>query len=131
MMMTIFAKQEEMINHCFAVMRSILARKARFSRLTAIITIGCFIWSSIISTAVYALHDERQCPHIDIKSLFNNDILPASIGNVTSDTLGVSPQDLHCHPEAQYNIARILEILDTRYAIKKVQVEGAAGEVDI
>ncbi|MCB4791151.1 MAG: hypothetical protein LHV68_04610 [Elusimicrobia bacterium] len=42
----------------------------------------------------------------------------------------INIQDLHCHPEVQKNIAKILASLDQKYNLKQVYVEGASGALD-
>ncbi|MDR1695358.1 MAG: hypothetical protein LBR69_01820 [Endomicrobium sp.] len=40
-------------------------------------------------------------------------------------------QDLHCHPQVQKNIGSIIEILDDKFKINNIYLEGAHGDVDI
>jgi len=42
----------------------------------------------------------------------------------------INIQDIHCHPEVQKNIASIITILDEKYKLPKVYLEGASGKVD-
>lgn len=62
-------------------------------------------------------------------------IAPSS-GKVTESILTgskqivINIQDLHCHPEVQRNIARILADLDRQFSLTHVFVEGGYGPVD-
>ncbi|MCB4792139.1 MAG: AAA family ATPase [Elusimicrobia bacterium] len=47
-----------------------------------------------------------------------------------SNTVVINIQDLHCHPEVQRNISKIISIIDNKYHIKHVYIEGAYGSVD-
>ncbi|MGA2089947.1 MAG: hypothetical protein ABSH12_00605, partial [Endomicrobiales bacterium] len=66
---------------------------------------------------------------------FNLDI-PMSLGRITGgcdgggNVLVVNIQDLHCHAEVQRNITDILRLLDTKYGLKKVFVEGGYGALN-
>jgi len=52
-------------------------------------------------------------------------------GYVNSDRLVIYIQDLHCHSEVQKNIYEIIKMLDGRYNVSKIFVEGAPkGKVD-
>ncbi|MFC1501750.1 hypothetical protein ACFL58_04825, partial [Elusimicrobiota bacterium] len=42
----------------------------------------------------------------------------------------INIQDLHCHAEVQKNIGRILQILDEKYKLQNIYLEGASGQVD-
>ena len=49
---------------------------------------------------------------------------------ITENRLIVHIQDLHTNPEAQFNLAKILELLKKDYALDLVLSEGADGKVD-
>ncbi|OGS06058.1 MAG: hypothetical protein A2204_04120 [Elusimicrobia bacterium RIFOXYA1_FULL_47_7] len=64
-------------------------------------------------------------------------VLPYRYGRVMGgsysggERLVVFVQDLHCHPEVQRNISEIENLLDKRYGLEKIFVEGAPmGRVD-
>lgn len=58
-------------------------------------------------------------------------IVPFNLGKITNsvdfagERVVVQIQDLHGHPQAQRNIASILSVLDKRYKISNIYVEGA------
>ena len=69
----------------------------------------------------------------DISSIY----IPENIGKVVeayeapnAKRLVAHIQDLHCNPEAAFNLANILEILVKDYGLNLVCSEGAEGEVD-
>ena len=69
----------------------------------------------------------------DISSIY----IPEDIGKVVeayeapnAKRLVVHIQDLHCNPEAAFNLANILEILVKDYGLNLVCSEGAEGQVD-
>ena len=69
----------------------------------------------------------------DISSIY----IPENIGKVVeayeapnAKRLVAHIQDLHCNPEAAFNLANILEILVRDYGLNLVCSEGAEGEVD-
>ena len=50
---------------------------------------------------------------------------------IKAEKLLIHIQDLHCHPQVQKNIYKLLEYIDTKYGINKIMVEGApSGKVD-
>jgi hypothetical protein len=52
--------------------------------------------------------------------------IPANTG---SRQLVINIQDLHCHPQVQRNISKILSVLDEKYGLKEVYVEGGYGNI--
>ncbi|MBQ3835473.1 MAG: hypothetical protein II816_08195, partial [Elusimicrobia bacterium] len=66
----------------------------------------------------------------------NTNIIPFNVGRVTETSYNgsgrviVTIQDLHSHRQTQENINSILKILDQRYGIKNIWLEGASGELD-
>ncbi len=63
-------------------------------------------------------------------------IIPFNVGRVTdADYNGegkvlVTIQDLHSHKQTQENINSILKILDNKYGIRNIWLEGASGDLD-
>ncbi len=66
----------------------------------------------------------------------NTNIIPFNIGRVTETTYNgdgkvlVLIQDLHSHKQTQENINAILNVLDKKYGIKNIWLEGASGELN-
>jgi hypothetical protein len=110
--------------------------KLNFIKAVAVFTAGCFCWSSVFAQSAYAVMTKTEvCPKNIIDNL-NAFVLPSSIGKITnayysgSNAVVINIQDLHCHVEVQKNIGKILALLDKRFGLKDVYVEGAVGQVD-
>lgn len=91
--------------------------------------------ASIISQSAYKETRVLMNPNAlkDITSIY----IPESIGKVVeayeapnSKRLVAHIQDMHCNPEAAFNLANILEILTKDYGLSLVCSEGAEGAVD-
>jgi phosphoglucomutase len=69
-------------------------------------------------------------------SVVSDFVIPYTAGRITdakcydSKKVVIHIQDLHCHPEVQRNIAKIISLLDEKYGLPKVYLEGAIGNVD-
>src|SRR3989339_91383 len=109
-------------------------------KIISIITLSCFIVSSVAGEALLAAADTTT----DTSSLsqaLDGFIIPHSYGRITEsdivneNTPGSNPplviniQDLHCHPEVQRNISKLLAALDNKYGLDKVYVEGGYGNI--
>ncbi|MCB4792893.1 MAG: hypothetical protein LHV68_13570, partial [Elusimicrobia bacterium] len=121
-------------------------RKVSFKKTTAVLTTIIFVYSSVLSQPLLAAK-ERIDNNREYKNIFDGLVLPASYGRITDSyfvrgtkngeegnyaphPVVVNIQDLHCHPEVQRNISKIIELLDQKYNLKNVYVEGACGKVD-
>ncbi|MBN1621143.1 MAG: hypothetical protein JW871_00955, partial [Endomicrobiales bacterium] len=122
-------------------------------KLISIITCICFVFSFIISQPLHAIV-ERKRDTERYKDIFDSFLLPTNTGRITEsfdarcsildarsyisenressieNHIVINIQDLHCHPEVQRNISKILSILDKKYGLKNVYVEGACGAID-
>ena len=117
-------------------MKGVIGWKMNKIKLIAVITLVSFIISTIGSN-LYALptqvNDSKK-----YKDVFNKakSVIDIESGKVTaskdvkSDVTVVNIQDLHCHPQTQKNISKIIGELSKRYKVKKVYVEGGYGEID-
>ncbi|MBN1622447.1 MAG: aspartate/glutamate racemase family protein [Endomicrobiales bacterium] len=123
-------------------------------KIISIITCGCFIFTFVLSQPLHAsLEKSKEVSRF--KKIFEELTIPPTYGRVTEsylasresylgieeneirdtsgasrDTVVINIQDLHCHPEVQKNISKIIEILDAKYDLKHVYVEGAYGPID-
>lgn len=104
-------------------------------KLTAIVTTVCFMLTSVCGQVIAATTQEASRSDA-WRGVLNEFILPYSVGRVTegrnfegSDTIVVNIQDLHCHAEVQRNISKILKMLDDRYGLDKVYIEGGVGPI--
>ncbi|MCB4792670.1 MAG: radical SAM protein [Elusimicrobia bacterium] len=123
-----------------------------FKKVTAVLTALCFTFSFIIGQPLQAALEQRKTSK-DFKEIFDGLLIPVNYGKITEtysadnverreteknnyplnakrSTLVVNIQDLHCHPEVQKNISNIISILDKKYNLKKVYIEGVSGSID-
>lgn len=106
-----------------------------YRKITAVFTTLCFLFAFVLAPALQAAV-EITAGQKQFRQIIDDFVLPHSTGRITSgnfyaaDRVVVNIQDLHCHPEVQRNISRILELLDQKYRVNHVFVEGAAGAVD-
>lgn len=111
----------------------------KLKKFISIITTACFLVTFTGQNLSWANTPKQQHSIIDeFKKIFDGiPKIPAEYGKVThindlgSKSIVVNIQDLHCHPEAQRAIAKIIEILDMNYKVKNIFVEGAYDKVDI
>ena len=107
----------------------------KIKKLVASVTAVLFLYTSVFSGALQAIADSGR-EKKEFKRVLDDSVIPTSAGRVTdcslgsNDTIVVNVQDLHCHAEVQRNIAKVLESIDEKYPLKKIYVEGAAGDVD-
>ncbi|MBN1823462.1 MAG: protein kinase [Endomicrobiales bacterium] len=104
-------------------------------KFVASATAACFIFSSVAAEGLYAAV-QGQNSTSDFKRMIDEFVIPANIGKVSSlksfesPVVVVNVQDLHCHPEVQRNISRVISIIDGKYGLSAVFVEGASGKLD-
>ncbi|MCX5782415.1 MAG: hypothetical protein NT145_06905 [Elusimicrobia bacterium] len=107
-----------------------------FVKSVAVITTVCFLLTSVMGHAIASvLENARETKQFN-EAIDRNFTLPAAFGRITdgkyfgSEQVVINIQDLHCHAEVQRNITRILSILDEKYKLENVYLEGASGQVD-
>ncbi|MCL2335127.1 MAG: hypothetical protein FWC57_03580, partial [Endomicrobia bacterium] len=104
-------------------------------KLTAIAVVNCFLLTAVYGQAVAAVAENVRATQ-QFKQMFEDFTLPYSYGNIVdanytgSDTVVITVQDLHSHPEVQKNISNIIGAFDKEYKVKNVYLEGAYGQVD-
>ncbi|MCL2485540.1 MAG: hypothetical protein FWF00_04165 [Endomicrobia bacterium] len=117
-----------------------ILKKLNYKKIVSVATAVCFTFS-IFATSGFAAPVQTVATGlqtVNTSPAFNpsNFVVPFNIGRVTdsvnfnSDKVIVQIQDLHAHEETQRNIANILSLLDSKYKVNKVYVEGAFGDVD-
>ncbi|MGA2091087.1 MAG: hypothetical protein ABSH12_06470 [Endomicrobiales bacterium] len=107
------------------------------SKVIAFITALCFLFSFICAPVLQATLVVPQANRAT-GAIHNPEqlLIPPGIGSITSskdfksNLSVITIQDLHCNPEVQKNISKILETLDDKYSLKNVYVEGGYGDVD-
>ncbi|MDD4166523.1 MAG: hypothetical protein PHN29_05830, partial [Endomicrobiaceae bacterium] len=109
-----------------------------FKKHIAVFTVICFIFTTVVGQG-YAGIIPGVVPVVNSAALgeIANKVIPFNIGKITdalysgkSGSIVINIQDLHSHAETQKNISTILEILDKKYGLERVYVEGAYGEVN-
>ncbi|MDR3113086.1 MAG: hypothetical protein LBU09_01785, partial [Endomicrobium sp.] len=104
-------------------------------KITALITLNCFLLTGVYGQAVAAITDNARATE-SFKQIFEDFDLGYSQGKITSafygasDTVVISIQDLHSHAGVQKNISKIIENFDKEFGVKNVYLEGAYGNVD-
>ncbi|MCL2144533.1 MAG: metallophosphoesterase [Endomicrobia bacterium] len=107
-------------------------------KFISLFTVLCFLTTFAGQNLSWAAEEIRSNAGIEeFKKIFETvPKIPAEYGKVTSikdfgsKSVIVNIQDLHCHPQAQKNIAKIIEILDANYNVTNIFVEGAYGKID-
>ncbi|MDR1195874.1 MAG: hypothetical protein LBL00_05295, partial [Endomicrobium sp.] len=104
-------------------------------KITALITLNCFLLTGVYGQAVAALTEDIRATQ-QFKQIFEGFSIPYSYGKITSskfngsDAVVVNIQDLHSHPQVQKNISNIIKLFDKEFGVKNVYLEGAYGQVD-
>ncbi|MHB9155727.1 MAG: hypothetical protein ACYC5N_08585, partial [Endomicrobiales bacterium] len=107
-----------------------------FKKAVALLVAQCFVFSFVLSPSLSALVEERRDAAAGEKA-FEQFLLPVTAGRITgagysgSGRVVIAVQDLHCHPEVQKNIRTILALIEERYGLSKIYLEGASGRVDL
>ncbi|MGA2091229.1 MAG: hypothetical protein ABSH12_07215, partial [Endomicrobiales bacterium] len=105
------------------------------NKFVAVLTMLCFLISSVFAGTLHAIASPVQVSPT-VTPLQTEPFVPASFGTVTAEKyfgskqVVINIQDLHCHPELQMNVSRIIESLDKKYHLANVFVEGGYGTVD-
>jgi len=105
-----------------------------FKKAVAVFTVSCFLFSSVfnetLQASLNAVSSAAATGNLDAR------IVASSCGRITeneefdSKQIVINVQDLHCHPEVQRNISKILSGLDEKFGLKNVYVEGGYGNID-
>ena len=106
-----------------------------FVKVVTVITVCSFLLTSVAGHAIASILETAR----ETKQ-FNQAIeglaIPHTMGRVTdgkyfgSDQIVINVQDLHCHAEVQRNINKLISLLDEKYKLKNVYLEGAWGDVN-
>ena len=115
--------------------------KKKLIKKIAIKTVSILVVISLVLTGVNDLSFAIPVPFNMVPaqariSSVNTNIIPFNVGRVTETIYNGSGktllliQDLHAHRQTQENINSILKILDKKYGIKNIWLEGASGQLD-
>jgi hypothetical protein len=107
-------------------------------KCVTVITALCFLFTSVLSQAVYGIGSPNTSLPLSLNDInsINNQLIPFNVGKITDalysgkGKIVINIQDLHSHEQTQRNISTILSILDKKYGLEKVYVEGAVGPVE-
>ena len=98
-------------------------------KICAVFTAVCFLVSAL-GANLYALPQSEKI-NSKYEDVFNKvSSISAEYGKITSskdaqsDITVINIQDLHCHPQTQRNIAKIIGQISDKYNLKRVYVEG-------
>ncbi|MGA2091419.1 MAG: hypothetical protein ABSH12_08200, partial [Endomicrobiales bacterium] len=116
-----------------------ISNQKYFAKFITSLTLLCFTYSFIFHQAALGItmlvKESREAQQLE-----NSDeqlLVPSRYGRITSGhfnsdkRLVIYIQDLHCNPEVQKNISKILQLFDSKYVLNKIFLEGApAGKLD-
>ncbi|MDD2523382.1 MAG: nucleoside monophosphate kinase, partial [Endomicrobiaceae bacterium] len=119
------------------LMRKQITQILPIKKSITLLTAMCFLMTSVFSQGIYGFASPNTMP-LGIKEIssINNQLIPFNIGKITDalysgkGKIVINIQDLHSHEQTQRNISTILSILDNKYGLDKVYVEGAVGKVE-
>ena len=114
----------------------ILKRKFNSIKICAVFTTVCFMVSTL-GANLYAI-PMTENTNQKYENVFNKaSSISNEYGKITSskdaqsDITVINIQDLHCHPQTQRNIAKIIGQIADKYNLKKIYVEGGYGDIDV
>ncbi|MBR3628647.1 MAG: hypothetical protein IKN42_07400, partial [Elusimicrobia bacterium] len=113
-----------------------IIKKINKIKICAILTTICFVISTL-GANLYAIPtaDNINKKYEDVFNKTNS--ISNEYGKITSskdansDITVINIQDLHCHPQTQKNIAKIIGEIADKYNLKKIYVEGGYGDIDV
>ena len=114
----------------------ILKKKFNSIKICSIFTAICFMISTL-GANIYAISmtENANKKYEDVfnkaSSISNEYGKITSSKDANSDITVINIQDLHCHPQTQRNIAKIIGQIADKYKLKKVYVEGGYGDIDV
>ena len=106
-----------------------------FSKSVSIFTTLCFVFSIMFAQTTYA-SISSSLPATAASIDISKNLIPFNLGRVTdayysnSKDIVISIQDLHSHQQTQKNISLILSLLDSKYGLDDIYVEGATGSLN-
>ncbi|MCX5781990.1 MAG: hypothetical protein NT145_04720, partial [Elusimicrobia bacterium] len=113
-----------------------LMKLFNFKKAVAVVTVTAFLFTSVFSQALHAIAVTNGETSQQVKLALDGLTIPYSLGRITdgryfgSDKVVINIQDLHCHSEVQRNISKILGLLDEKYHLKKIYIEGSVGQLN-
>ena|GEM_PF-4321081 len=113
-----------------------IKKKINLIKICAVFTTVCFVVSTL-GANLYAipLAENANQKYEDVFNKVSS--ISAEYGKITSskdvksDITVINIQDLHCHPQTQRNISKIISQIADKYNLKKIYVEGGYGDIDV
>ena len=112
-----------------------LNKRLNSIKICAVFTTACFLISTL-GANLYAIPMSEN-PNKKYEDVFNRtNSISTEYGKITSskdaksDITVINIQDLHCHPQTQRNISKIIAEIAEKYNLKKIYVEGGYGNID-
>ncbi|MBO7431957.1 MAG: hypothetical protein J6U02_03565 [Elusimicrobia bacterium] len=112
-----------------------LKKKFNSMKMCAVFTAVCFIMSTL-GANLYAIPTAENA-NKKYEDVFNKvSSISNEYGKITSskdaksDVTVINIQDLHCHPQTQRNISKIIGQIADKYNLKSIYVEGGYGNID-
>ena len=117
------------------MIKKYLKKRVSSVKLCAVITAVCFM-ASTFGANLYAIPmsetANKKYEDVFVKtSPISNDYGKITSSKDAQSTITVvNIQDLHCHPQTQRNISKIINQIADKYNVKKIYVEGGYGNID-
>ena len=112
-----------------------LTEKLNKIKICAVFTAVCFVISTL-GANLYAvpLAENTNKKYEDVfnkaSSISNKYGKITSSKDAKSDITVINIQDLHCHPQTQKNISKLIKEIADKYNLKNIYVEGGYGDID-
>ncbi len=113
-----------------------IKKKFNLIKICAVFTTVCFVVSTL-GANLYAIPLAENANQ-KYEDVFNKaSSISAEYGKITaskdanSDITIINIQDLHCHPQTQRNISKIIAQIAEKYNLKEIYVEGGYGNIDL
>ena len=113
-----------------------IKKKIDLIKICAVFTTVCFVVSTL-GANLYAIPMAENVNQ-KYEEVFNKtNSISTEYGKITSskdcnsDITVINIQDLHCHPQTQRKISKIITQIAENYNLKKIYVEGGYGNIDL
>ncbi|MCR4662787.1 MAG: hypothetical protein K5622_02725 [Endomicrobiaceae bacterium] len=117
------------------MMMEIIKKKFNLIKMCAVFTTVCFV-ISVTGANLYAIpaagniNEKYEDVFNKASSISNEYGKITSSKDANSDITVINIQDLHCHPQTQRNISKIIGQIADKYNLKRIYVEGGYGNID-
>ena len=113
-----------------------LMEKLNKIKICAVFTAACFVISTLgANLYAFPMAENTNKKYEDVfnkASSISNEYGKITSGkDAQSDITVINIQDLHCHPQTQRNISKIIGQIADKYNLKKIYVEGGYDDIDV